>query len=48
MPNNMNYEVQIRFGGHIMKLVVVKSPKFLTKIFRLIFKIKKDELEIGE
>lgn len=42
----MNYK--INYGGYIMKLIVVKSPGFLTKIFRLIFKIKKEDLEINE
>ena len=42
----MNYK--INDGGHIMKRIVVTSPGFLTKIFRLIFKIKKEDLEIKE
>ncbi|MBQ8119833.1 MAG: stage V sporulation protein SpoVM [Ruminococcus sp.] len=29
----------------MMKVVVVKSPKIVSGIFRLIFKIKKDEDE---
>lgn len=28
-----------------MKIVVVKSPKVLSGIFRMIFKIKKEQLE---
>ena len=28
-----------------MKIVVIKSPKFLSGFFRMIFKIKKEEFE---
>lgn len=31
-----------------MKLIVVKSPKFLTSIFRIVFGIKKDDLTAEE
>lgn len=31
-----------------MKLIVVKSPKFLTGIFRIIFRIRKDDLMTEE
>lgn len=27
-----------------MKLIVVKSPKFLTGLFRIIFKIRKEDI----
>ncbi|MBR2151922.1 MAG: stage V sporulation protein SpoVM [Clostridia bacterium] len=30
------------FGGNLMKIVVVKSPKMLKGILRAIFKIKKE------
>ena len=30
-------------GGKLMKVVVIKSPKFLAGILRMIFKIKKEE-----
>lgn len=28
-----------------MKIVVIKSPRFLTGLFRMIFKIKKESIE---
>ena len=30
-------------GWYIMKIVVVKSPRFLVPLLRLIFRIKKDD-----
>lgn len=29
-----------------MKIVVIKSPKLLSGLFRIVFKIKKDEYEM--
>ena len=29
-----------------MKIVVIKSPKILSGLFRIVFKIKKDECEM--
>lgn len=37
--NIINYNIS---GGILMKVVVVKSPKCLSGILRMIFKIKKD------
>ena len=31
-------------GGIIMKVVVIKSPKFLSGFLRMVFKIKKEEI----
>ncbi|MCI5751942.1 MAG: stage V sporulation protein SpoVM [Oscillospiraceae bacterium] len=31
-----------------MKLIVVKSPKLLTKLFRIIFKISKEDMTAEE
>ena len=41
-PNNIRYK---HFGGAFMKMVVVKSPKFLAGLFRIIFRIKKEPLD---
>lgn len=33
--------VHMNYGGNSMKIVVVKPPKFISSIFRLVFGIKK-------
>lgn len=40
-PNIITMQAII-FGGEHMKMIVVKSPKMLSVIFRLVFGIKKD------
>ena len=36
------------FSEVLMKLIVVKSPKLLTKLFRIIFKISKEDMAAEE
>lgn len=43
-PNGLNVGFAEGKGDFVMKIVVIKSPKFLSGILRLIFKIKKEDL----
>ena len=36
-------KIYIKKEGYIMKIVVIRSPKMLSGLFRVIFKIKEDE-----
>ena len=41
----IQYSKTIEWEAHAMKIVVVKTPKLLTGIFRLVFKVKRAEPE---
>ena len=42
----MNYAIaKYSTGGHVMKVVVIRSPRVFAPMLRMIFKIKKEHRE---